>query len=148
MNLEELKPKEGSVKKRTRVGRGNASGHGGECGRGHKGQKSRSGYSRQAGFEGGQMPLYRRLPKKPGFRNPFRKEYQVINLSQLDAKVKENDTVDLDYFAQHFGLSALGLIKVLGDGEMSKKVTIKAHKFSKTAKEKLENAGAVCELID
>ena len=82
-NHTELAPAPGSVKKRKRVGRGNASGFGGECGRGHKGQKSRSGYSRKRGFEGGQNPLYRRLPKKSGFRNRFRVEYRILNLSDI-----------------------------------------------------------------
>jgi len=148
MNYKDIKPNKGSVRKRTRRGRGNASGLGGESGRGHKGQKSRSGYSRKPGFEGGQMPLYRRIPKKPGFKNPFREAYQVINLARLDTKVSENDIVDPSYLEEKFGVSSQMPIKILGDGELTKKITIKVHKVSKTAQAKLLKLGATITLIE
>jgi len=145
--VNELKPIEGSVRTRTRKGRGNASGFGGECGRGHKGQKSRSGYSRKIGFEGGQMPLYRRIPKKRGFRNPFKIYYHAINLSLISELFKDGETVDLETLREKGILSPHELFKVLGNGELKKKVTIKAHKISESASEKAKKAGATVELI-
>lgn len=124
LKLSELKPAEGSNKKMKRVGRGTSSGHGKTCCRGHKGQTSRSGGTKGIRFEGGQTPLYRRLPKR-GFKNyPFKTEYSIFNLSQLD-KIK----------------GAKGLIKVLGTGEVKGQPEVSAHKFSAAAKKKIEAAG-------
>ena len=143
----EVSPAIGAVKKRKRVGRGNASGYGGECGRGHKGQKSRSGYSRKRGFEGGQNPLYRRLPKKAGFRNRFRVEYRIINLSDLDNICKENDHVDQEFLMTQFGIAQYEQVKILGDGSISKSLTVYAHSFSKSALEKLSASGSTAHTL-
>jgi large subunit ribosomal protein L15 len=141
MKLHQLRPAEGSTKSRKRVGRGPGSGNGVTAGRGEKGQKSRAGYSRRPGFEGGQMPLIRRVPKR-GFTNIFRTEYAVVNVAQL-AELEGEVTPEL--------LAGRGLVarnrpvKVLGDGELTKAVTVRAHKFSKTARQKIEAAGGRCE---
>jgi len=142
-----FKAADGAVRVRKRRGRGNASGLGGECGRGHKGQKSRSGYSRRAGFEGGQMPLYRRLPKKPGFRNHFKTQYECVNLKDLDRCFSEGDTVDPETLVSKGLVKAGVMIKILGDGTLEKKITIKAHRFSKTALEKLSQRSSVVETL-
>ncbi|MFH1826606.1 MAG: 50S ribosomal protein L15 [bacterium] len=135
MKLNELKPKKGSKHKKKRVGRGTGSGFGKTCGRGHKGQKSRSGGTKGMRFEGGQTPLYRRLPKR-GFSNyPFRKEYTILNVSDLD---KYDGEVNKET------LKVSGLLKILGNGELKKAVTVKADKFSKSAKQKIEAAGGKC----
>jgi large subunit ribosomal protein L15 len=146
MELNNLKPKKGSRHAKKRVGRGPGSGHGKTSSRGEKGQKSRSGFSRQIGFEGGQMPLHRRLPKR-GFTNIFKKDYAVVNVSDLE-RFDNGATVD------EAALRAAGLvkgqhdgIKVLGDGELSKKLTVSATKFSKSAKEIIEKAGGSCQEI-
>jgi len=144
MKLHELKPNKGSVKGKTkRLGRGEGSGTGDTAGRGHKGAKSRSGYSRKIGFEGGQMPLQRRIPKF-GFTNRNRVEYKPVNLEDLqmladDKGVKDN--VDVDTLISHGLIKTNDLVKILGRGEIKSKMTVKAHKFSKTAKEAIENAG-------
>jgi len=144
MELNNLKPKKGSRKPRKRVGRGPGSGNGKTAGRGEKGQKSRSGYTSKLGFEGGQMPLHRRLPKR-GFTNIFRTEYAVLNLADLE-QFESDSVVDLA------ALKSVGLVKggnkrvkVLGNGELSKKLTVHADKFSKTAKTKIEAAGGTCQ---
>ena len=144
MDLSNLKPAEGSVKSQgKRVGRGQGSGKGGTATRGHKGAKSRSGYSKKLGFEGGQMPLQRRVPKF-GFTNINRVEYQGINLDTLQALVDEKkikDTVDFDTLV---GLGKAGkndLVKILGRGELKSKLTVTAHKFTATAKTAIEAAG-------
>ena len=144
MDLSNLKPAEGSVKSQgKRVGRGQGSGKGGTATRGHKGAKSRSGYSKKLGFEGGQMPLQRRVPKF-GFTNINRVEYQGINLDTLQALVDEKkikDTVDFDTLV---GLGKAGkndLVKILGRGELKSKLTVTAHKFTATAKAAIEAAG-------
>ncbi|MFA5839096.1 MAG: 50S ribosomal protein L15 [Candidatus Margulisiibacteriota bacterium] len=135
MKLNELKPKFGSKKKRKRVARGTSSGHGKTSCRGHKGQKSRSGGTKGRRFEGGQTPLYRRLPKH-GFSNyPFRKDYAVINVSDLN---------DFDGEVNKKILKVSGLLKILGGGTITKALIIKADKFSKSAKEKIEAAGGKC----
>jgi large subunit ribosomal protein L15 len=144
MKLSELKPAPGSNKKRKRVGRGDGSGHGKTSGRGHKGQGSRSGGNTKPGFEGGQMPLQRRLPKR-GFHNPFRIEMAVVNLGQL-ADLSGEVTPAL--LAQHGLINGKNRrVKVLGEGELSKALTIKAHGFSASAKQKIEAAGGKAELI-
>lgn len=146
MNLSELHPPAGQKHKRKRVGRGPGSGLGKTAGRGEKGQKSRSGYSRRLGFEGGQMPLVRRVPKR-GFNNIFRKEFAVINLERLD-------TLEGAKFSPESLLEA-GVIKnlrsglkVLGDGEIKRAIEISAHRVSKSAREKIEAAGGKVELLD
>ncbi|MAS95909.1 MAG: 50S ribosomal protein L15 [Verrucomicrobiales bacterium] len=142
MKLHDLKPTPGSRHRRRRLGRGESSGLGKTCGKGHKGQKSRSGASIRPGFEGGQMPMMRRLPKK-GFNNAqFKTQYAIVNLSDLEAKFSDGDTVSEET------LRACGLvkgacdgIKVLGNGDLSKKLTIDVDKISASAKEQVEKAG-------
>jgi large subunit ribosomal protein L15 len=145
MKLNDLSPAPGSKHSRKRAGRGPGSGLGKTAGRGEKGQKSRSGYSRRIGFEGGQMPLIRRVPKR-GFNNDiFRTEYAVINVSDLAAREDLGDKVDPESLAAH-GLVRRGRpVKVLGDGEIGRAMTIAAHKFSKSARAKIEAAGGTCE---
>lgn len=142
MNLSNLKPAKGSVKARKRIGRGQGSGRGGTSTRGHKGAGSRSGYSTKIGFEGGQMPLQRRVPKF-GFKNPNRVEYVGINLDILQALVEKHNltTVDFDTFRTYGLISKNDLVKVLGRGELTAKVDIKAHAFSATAQKAIEAAG-------
>jgi large subunit ribosomal protein L15 len=143
MKLHDLNPAPGSKKNRKRVGRGPGTGLGKTAGKGHKGQKSRSGYSRRPGFEGGQMPLIRRVPKR-GFTNIFRVEYSVINVGDL-ASQEGLDKVDPEVLRQR-GLVRKGQpVKILGDGEIDRALTVAAHKFSKTAREKIEKAGGTCE---
>ena len=143
MQLNNLKPAKGSIKAGKRIGRGEGSGKGGTSTRGHKGQKSRSGYSRKIGFEGGQMPLQRRVPKF-GFKNINRKEYQGINLDRLqqlvdDGKIK--DTVTLEVLMENRLARKNDLIKILGRGELKAKLNITVHKFTASAKEAIEKAG-------
>lgn len=141
MKLHELSPAKGSKKNKKRVGRGPGSGNGKTAGRGHKGQRSRSGFSRRAGFEGGQMPLVRRVPKR-GFTNIFRTEYAIVNLSALSELEGEIGPESL----HGAGLVRAGrLVKVLGDGEVTKALTVRAHKFSASARRKIEEAGGTCE---
>ena len=133
MKLSELKNNEGAKKSRNRVGRGTGSGNGKTSGRGHKGQKSRSGYSRKVGFEGGQMPLQRRLPKR-GFNNyQFKKRFSIINLGQLNI-FEDGTVVTPDYLVENNIISQYeGALKVLGQGELDKNIEIHAHKFSQSA---------------
>jgi len=146
MELNNLKPKKGSRHAKKRVGRGPGSGHGKTSGRGEKGQKSRSGYSRMLGFEGGQMPLHRRLPKR-GFTNIFKKDYTVVNLADLE-RFDNGATVDEAALRQSGLVKGRSHgIKVLGNGDLTKKLTIHAAKFSKTAKDKIEAAGGSCQEI-
>ncbi len=149
MELHNLKPAKGSVKKDIRKGRGEGSKRGGTATRGHKGAKSRSGYSRTPGFEGGQMPLYRRVPKF-GFTNINRVAYQGVNLDTIqklidDGKVK--DVITFDDFVSFGLVNKRELLKVLGRGEIKSSVTVYAHKFSKKAQEAIEAAGGKVELI-
>lgn len=143
MDLSNLKPAEGSVKNQgKRVGRGQGSGKGGTATRGHKGAKSRSGYSKKVGFEGGQMPLQRRVPKF-GFKNPFRVEYHGINLDALQKLVDEKKftTITPELLVEN-GLSGKNeLVKILGRGELKAKIEVTAHGFSKTAVSAIEAAG-------
>jgi len=143
MDLSNLKPAEGSIKTRKRIGRGQGSTRGGTSTRGHKGQKSRSGYSRKAGFEGGQMPIYRRLPKF-GFKNINRKEYQGINIDVIQALADKGITaIDHKVFVE-YGLAGKNeLVKILGRGELKAKVEIIAHAFTATAQKAIEAAGGV-----
>lgn len=150
MELNNLKPAKGSTKSRKRIGRGQGSGHGGTSTRGHKGQKSRSGYSRKIGFEGGQMPLQRRVPKF-GFKNINRKEYKAINLSVLqqlvekDSKLKE---VNIDTLRDAGLVPKNSLVKILGNGSINAPLTVKAHAFSKKAVEAIEAAKGTTEVIN
>lgn len=149
MQLNNLQPAKGSVKTGKRIGRGQGSGRGGTATRGHKGQKSRSGYSRKIGFEGGQMPLQRRVPKF-GFTNINRKEYQGINLDKLqqlvdDGKIK--DTVNIDVLIENRLARKNDLIKILGRGELKAKLNISVHKYTATAKAAIEKAGGEAATI-
>ena len=146
MKLNELRPNPGSTKNKKRVGRGPGSGKGKTAARGHNGQKSRSGYSRKRGFEGGQMPLQRRVPKR-GFKNPFRKEYSVLNVSIFEARDVKEVTL-ADYRALGLVKKAEDGIKILGHGDLTKAITIHAHKFSQTAREKIEKAGGTCVVVE
>lgn len=144
MDLSSLKPAEGSIKTRKRVGRGQGSTRGGTATRGHKGQKSRSGYSRKAGFEGGQMPLYRRVPKF-GFKNINRVDYQGVNIDIIQA-LAENKGITVftkDIFIENGLAHKKDLIKILGRGELKAKVEIHAHAFTATAQKAIEAAGGV-----
>lgn len=146
MKLSELRPPEGARKKRKRIGRGEGSGHGGTSTHGHKGHKARSGGHTPPGYEGGQTPLQRRLPKR-GFKNPFRKEYAIVNLRDL-ARFPVGAVVDVQ------ALQAAGLlkviragVKVLGQGSISHPLTVRAHQYSLSAKSKIEAAGGKAEVI-
>lgn len=142
MNLSSLKPAEGSVKTRKRIGRGPGSGLGGTSTRGHKGAKSRSGYSKKIGFEGGQMPLQRRLPKF-GFKNINRVEYKPINLSTLQAlaEAKQLEKIGVEELVAAGFINRKTLVKILANGELKAKLTVEAHAFSKTAVAAIEAAG-------
>lgn len=148
MRLHDLRPPAGSVREKKRVGRGRASGHGKTSGRGTKGQLSRSGGGKGPGFEGGQNPLQRRLPKLPGFKNRFRKEFSIVNVVQLEDRFKSGAVVDAA------ALAACGLIKkpeipvkILGNGELKKKLTVKSAAFTATARQKIEAAGGTAEVV-
>ena len=146
MEIKDLKPAEGSTHRKKRVGRGPASGKGKTAGRGMNGQNSRAGGGKGAGFEGGQTPLARRLPKLPGFRNPNRVEYIAVNVSRLDAKYEAGETVDGDTLkAKGIIKHATDPVKVLGDGEITKALTVKVDKISASAKAKIEAAGGKVE---
>lgn len=146
MDLSNLKPAIGSTKSRKRLGRGAGSGTGKTAGKGHKGQKARSGGSIKAGFEGGQMPLQRRLPKR-GFTPLEKKVYALVNLRDLEF-FEAGTVVDFETLGQAGLVKALGDgIKILGDGELTKALTVKAHKFSKSAVAKIEAAGGKAEVI-
>lgn len=147
MKLHELSPADGSTKERKRIGRGAGSGQGKTAGKGHKGQKARAGRGPRPGFEGGQMPLQRRVPKR-GFNNIFATEYAIVNLASLDEKFEKGAVIDAD------ALIAAGLIKktldgvkVLGNGDVTKAFTVKVAKASETAKAKIEAAGGKVEVI-
>ena len=149
MNLHSLKPAKGSTHSRKRIGRGQGSGKGGTATRGHKGAKSRSGYSRKIGFEGGQMPLQRRVPKF-GFTNINRKEYVGVNLHKLQELVDKKivkDTVTLDVLVENRLARRKDLVKILGNGELTAKLTVTVHKFTATAKAAIEKAGGSAETL-
>jgi large subunit ribosomal protein L15 len=145
MNLSNLKPPAGQTKPRKRIGRGMGSGHGKTSTRGSKGQRAGTGFGQKRGFEGGQMPLHRRLPKR-GFTNIFKKEFAIVNLIQLEKASGDTFTVD--------SLRQLGLVKklgeglkVLGTGTLTRKITVEAHHFSKSALEKIQKAGGTAQVI-
>ncbi len=147
MNLHDLSPMEGSKKARKRIGRGPASGQGKTAGKGHKGQKARSGGSIRPGFEGGQMPLQRRVPKR-GFTNIFRTEYATVNVADLEARFEDGADVDVDAIvASGLLKKTLDGVKILGNGEITKKLNVKANAFSDTAKAKIEAAGGKAEVM-
>lgn len=147
MKLHELSPAEGSTKARKRIGRGTASGQGKTAGKGHKGQKARAGRGMRAGFEGGQMPLQRRIPKR-GFVNIFGKEIAIVNVASIDKAFEQGDTVTVAALIEK-GLvkKALDGVKVLGNGDISKNLTIQANAFSESAKQKIEAAGGKAEVV-
>jgi large subunit ribosomal protein L15 len=148
MALNNLRPPRGAKQPKKRVGRGPGSGHGKTASRGSKGAKSRSGFRFKRGFEGGQMPLHRRVPKR-GFHNPFRVEYAVVNLDVLEEVFDAGSAVTPDLLRQRGLVRESGaLIKVLGRGDLAKKLTVQAHKFSGSAAKKIEAAGGVAEVIN
>ncbi len=148
MNLHSLKPAEGSVKNRKRIARGQGSGRGGTSTKGHKGAQSRTGYSKSVGFEGGQMPLQRRVPKF-GFKNPTRVEYVGINLDRLQEiidKTKATEVSTASLIAANV-IKKTQIVKILGRGELTSKVNVKVNAFTKTAREAIEKAGGSAETI-
>ena len=145
IGVHDLRPAFGATHYRKRVGRGPGSGHGKTAGRGSKGQKSRSGYRHMRGFEGGQMPLHRRVPKR-GFTNVFRVEYDIVNLSDLD-RFESGAKVTPELLASHRLSHGRRPVKILGDGEIGKPLEVSAHKFSASAQAKIEAAGGRCEVI-
>jgi large subunit ribosomal protein L15 len=147
MQQNELKPAQGSHKNRKRVGRGNGSGHGTFCGRGIKGQKSRSGVQIQRGFEGGQLPIIKRLPRKRGFYNLFRVEYSPVNIGSLEIFAAGTEVTPEMLFEVGLTDSRTRPVKILADGEINNALIIKAHKFSEAAKVKIEAAGGKVEEI-
>ena len=148
MELHNLKPAEGSVKKGKRIGRGQGSGKGGTSTRGHKGAKSRSGYSKKIGFEGGQMPLQRRVPKF-GFKNRNREEYKPLNLGDIEALVEKYSvtSIDVSFLIEHGFAQRNDKVKVLGNGELKTKVDVTAHAFSASAKGALEKLGGSVSIL-
>ena len=147
MGLHDLKPPRGMKHAKKRIGRGQGSGQGKTAGRGHKGAKSRSGFKFKRGFEGGQMPLHRRVPKR-GFHNPFRVEYDVVNLDTLSTRFDAGTVVTPELLREHrLVQSADKKIKVLGRGEIAKALTVRAHKFSGKAAEKIAAAGGAAEAL-
>ena len=147
MKLHELSPAMGSTKESKRIGRGHGSGNGKTAGKGHKGQKARAGHGMRIGFEGGQMPLQRRIPKR-GFNNIFATEMAIVNVAALDKAYEAGATVTVDSLIEK-GLvkKALDGVKVLGHGELSKALTVQANAFSESAKQKIEAAGGKTEVI-
>ena len=146
LRLHELKPGKGANRKRKRVGRGPGSGNGKTAGRGHKGQKSRSGFSQRSGFEGGQMPLYRRLPKR-GFTNIFAKKWVVMNVADLN-RFAEGSTVSPELLIEAgFVKKIRDGVRILGKGSLERKLTVKAHHFTEFARQKIEAAGGTAEVL-
>src|SRR4051794_16274593 len=145
MNLSGLRPPAGQKKVRKRVGRGMGSGHGKTSARGHKGQHAGTGFSQKRGFEGGQMPLHRRLPKR-GFTNIFKKEFAIVNLGRLEKL--EGDTFNADRLIELGVIKKIGEgLKILATGTLTRKITVEAHHFSKSALEKIEKAGGVAQVV-
>ena len=145
MNLSDLKPPAGQTRPRKRVGRGMGSGHGKTSTRGAKGQHAGTGYKRMRGFEGGQMPLHRRLPKR-GFTNIFKKQFAIVNLGRLEKL--EGDSFNADRLMELGVIQKLGDgLKVLGSGQLTRKITVEAHHFSKSAVEKIQKAGGTAQVI-
>src|SRR5262249_43337819 len=146
MNLSDIRPPAGQTKNRKRVGRGMGSGHGKTSTRGHKGQHAGTGFSQKRGFEGGQMPLHRRLPKR-GFTNIFKKQYAIVNLGRLEKL--DGDTFSADRLLELGVIRKLGDgLKILGTGQLTRKITVEAHQFSKSAVEKIQKAGGTATGVD
>ena len=146
MDLSNLRPPKGATHSKKRIGRGQGSGQGVQAGRGHKGAKSRSGFHHKRGFEGGQMPLHRRVPKR-GFHNPFRKEFEVVNLDALGEQFEAGAEVTPETLRESGLVGRAGRIKVLARGEISKALTVHAHKFSGKAAESIAAAGGKVEVV-
>jgi large subunit ribosomal protein L15 len=146
MDLSNLRKPEGSTHSKKRIGRGQGSGNGKTAGRGHKGAKSRSGFKRKRGFEGGQMPLHRRVPKR-GFHNIFREEFEVVNLDTLQERFEAGVEVTPELLRQHGLVGRTGQVKVLARGDIAKALTVRAHKFSGKAAEKIAAAGGKAEVL-
>ena len=147
IKLHDLRPSGGATHRKKRVGRGIGSGHGKTSTRGHKGQKSRSGYGEMpAFFEGGQTPFIMRIPKR-GFKNPTRKDYEIVNVKVLEAKFEANTEITPEVLKERGLISCTDAVKILGDGELTKPLKVKAHKFSKSAEEKIKAAGGEIEII-
>jgi len=146
MSLSNLRPPKGAKHAKKRIGRGQGSGHGKTASRGHKGAKSRSGFRRKRGFEGGQMPLHRRVPKR-GFHNPFREEYEVVNLDTLEQRFEPGAEVTPELLRQNGLVQSDVRVKVLARGEIGKALTVRAHKFSGKAAEKIAAAGGRAEVL-
>ena len=146
MDLSNLRPPKGATHSTKRIGRGQGSGQGVQAGRGHKGAKSRSGFKHKRGFEGGQMPLHRRVPKR-GFHNPFREEFEVVNLDTLGERFDAGSEITPDLLRERGLVNRSGRIKVLARGEVSKALTVRAHKFSGKAAEKIAAAGGTVEVL-
>lgn len=145
MRLNEISPARGAVKKRKRRGCGVGSGHGKTSTRGHKGHKARSGYRVKIGFEGGQLPLYRRIPKR-GFHNPFRKQFELVNIGRLKP-FPANSVITPDLLKQHGIIKGRGPVKILSMGDINVPLTVKAHSFSRKAQEKIVEAKGTVEII-
>ena len=146
MSLSNLRPPKGAKHAKKRIGRGQGSGNGKTAGRGHKGAKSRSGFTHKRGFEGGQMPLHRRVPKR-GFHNPFREEFEVVNLDTLADRFDTGIDITPDLMRERGLVGRRGRVKVLARGDVSKALTVHAHKFSGKAAEKITAAGGKAELL-
>lgn len=146
MNLHSIQPVKGATKSRRRVGRGRASGMGKTSSRGHKGQYARSGHKHKPTFEGGQMPLVRRIPKR-GFTNRMRKTYAPVNVASLEQFDQGTEVTPALMHQAGLTMGVDGMVKILGNGDLSRKLTVKAHAFSLTAQQKIEAAGGVCEVI-
>jgi large subunit ribosomal protein L15 len=146
MDLSNLRPPKGAKHAKKRIGRGQGSGHGKTATRGHKGAKSRSGFKHKRGFEGGQMPLHRRVPKR-GFHNPFRQEFQVVNLDALGERFDAGTDVTPELLRERGLIGRSGQVKVLARGDLSKALTVHAHKFSGKAAEKIAAAGGRAEVL-
>src|ERR1044071_8962306 len=145
MNLSGLRPPAGQKKARKRIGRGMGSGHGKTSTRGHKGQRAGTGFGQKRGFEGGQMPLHRRLPKR-GFTNIFKKQYAIVNLGRLEKL--EGDSFNADRLIELGVIKKVGEgLKILGTGQLTRKITVEAHQFSKSALEKIQKAGGTAQVI-
>lgn len=146
MDLSNLKPPKGAKHSKKRVGRGQGSGTGVQAGRGHKGAKSRSGFTHKRGFEGGQMPLHRRVPKR-GFHNIFREEYEVVNLDTLAERFEAGVAITVELLRERGLVRRTGKVKVLGRGDIAVALTVQAHKFSGTAADKIAAAGGTAEVL-
>ena len=146
MDLSNLQKPKGSTHSKKRIGRGQGSGNGKTAGRGHKGAKSRSGFKRKRGFEGGQMPLHRRVPKR-GFHNIFREEYEVVNLDTLQERFEAGVEITPELLRERGLVSRTGQVKILARGDIAKALTVRAHKFSGKAAEKIAAAGGKAEVL-